>query len=70
MPITFLVASGPKSVNAPTDIMKKSRNSCGMVDALIRYQNREEIELESQSCAHNACRHEAAGMKDLFLVSS
>jgi hypothetical protein len=29
-----------------------------------------EIELESQSCAQNACRHKAAAMKDLILVAS
>jgi hypothetical protein len=46
------------------------RECCGAVDASRIYHNREEIELESQSCAQNVCRHEAAAMKDLFLVVS
>jgi hypothetical protein len=40
-----------------------------LVDASRRYHNIKEIELESQSCEQNACRHEAAAMKDLILVA-
>jgi hypothetical protein len=43
--------------------------------AVVRPMHREdiiieEIELESQSCAQNACRHEAAAMKGVILVAS
>jgi hypothetical protein len=41
-----------------------------VVDASTRYHNIEELELESQPCAQNACRHEAAAMKGVILVAS